>query len=141
MDSDDFKDLDALHERNRDQVLDDLKKMLRPELLNRIDKVIVFRALTKKDIFRIIDLQVNDLKSRLQKQGVGLDVSAHAKQYLLDHGYDAKNGVRPLRRLIQDTLEDHIALELLNENLQKGHIVQVATRQGELAYSAATENE
>lgn len=138
-DSDDFKDLDALHERNRDQVLEELKKMMRPELLNRIDKVIVFRALTKKDILKIIDLQLDDLRSRLQKQGVGLGVSPHAKQYLLDNGYDSKNGVRPLRRLIQDTIEDHVALELLNENLSKGHILQVATKQGELAYTASNE--
>jgi ATP-dependent Clp protease ATP-binding subunit ClpC len=139
VDRDDFKDLDALHERNKGQVLDELKKMMRPELLNRIDKMIVFRALTKKDIFRIIDLQIDDLRKRLQKQGVGLSVSTAAKQYLLEHGYDAKNGVRPLRRLIQDTLEDHVALELLNENVAKGHILQVATKRGELAYTAGTE--
>ncbi len=139
VDRSDLKDLDALHERNKGQVLEELRKMMRPELLNRIDKTIVFRALTKKDIFRIIDLQVDDLRSRLHKQGVGLEVTTHAKQYLLDHGYDSKNGVRPLRRLIQDTIEDHVALELLNEKLSKGHILQVATKQGELEYSAATE--
>ena len=59
VDRDDLKDLDALHERNKDQVLDELRKMMRPELLNRIDKTIVFRALTKKDILRIIDLQID----------------------------------------------------------------------------------
>jgi len=137
--SSDLKDLDSLHERNRDKVLDELKKMMRPELLNRIDKTIVFRALTKKDILRIIDLQLDDLRSRLQKQGVGLEVSAQAKQHLLEKGYDVKNGVRPLRRLIQDTIEDHVAMELLGEKLTKGHILQVAAKRGELAYAAATE--
>ncbi|MDB5181704.1 MAG: ATP-dependent Clp protease ATP-binding protein ClpC [Candidatus Saccharibacteria bacterium] len=139
VDRNDLKDLDALHERNRDKVLDELRKMMRPELLNRIDKMIVFHALTKKDIFRIIDLQIDDLRKRLHKQGVGLEITTQAKQYLLEHGYDAKNGVRPLRRLIQDTIEDHVALELLNEKLSKGHILQVAAKQGELAYTAATE--
>ncbi|HSH56163.1 MAG TPA: ATP-dependent Clp protease ATP-binding subunit [Candidatus Limnocylindrales bacterium] len=139
VDRDDFKDLDTLHERNRDKVLDELKKMMRPELLNRIDKMIVFRALTKKDVYRIIDLQLDDLRSRLQKQGVGLDVSTAAKQYLLDKGYDSKNGVRPLRRLIQDTIEDHVALELLGESLSKGHILQVSAKKGELAYAAENE--
>jgi ATP-dependent Clp protease ATP-binding subunit ClpC len=137
--SSDMKDLDSLHERNRDKVLEELKKMMRPELLNRIDKTIVFRALTKKDILRIIDLQLDDLRSRLQKQGVGLEVSPQAKQHLLEKGYDAKNGVRPLRRLIQDTIEDHVAMELLGEKLTKGHILQVAAKRGELAYAAATE--
>lgn len=138
-DKGDFKDLDELHQRNKDKVLDELKKMMRPELLNRIDKMIVFRALTKKDILRIVDLQLDDLRSRLQKQGVGLDVSSQAKQHLLEKGYDSKNGVRPLRRLIQDTIEDHVALELLGEKLTKGHILQVAAKKGELAYAAATE--
>lgn len=139
VDKDDLKDLDDLHQRNKDKVLDELRKMMRPELLNRIDKMIVFRALTKKDILRIIDLQIDDLRNRLSKQGVGLEVSAAAKQYLLEKGYDSKNGVRPLRRLIQDTIEDHVALELLGEKLTKGHIMQVATKRGELAYAAATE--
>jgi ATP-dependent Clp protease ATP-binding subunit ClpC len=137
--SGDIKDLDQMHERNKGRVLDELKKTMRPELLNRIDKIIVFRALTKRDINRIIDLQVDDLKSRLQKRGVGLDVTPAAKQYLLENGYDAKNGVRPLRRLLQDTFEDHIALELLDDKLNKGDIVQVSAKKGELAYSRASE--
>jgi ATP-dependent Clp protease ATP-binding subunit ClpC len=138
-DKSDLKDLDNLHQRNKDKVLEELKKMMRPELLNRIDKIIVFRALTKKNILRIIDIQLDDLRARLQKQGVGLEVSLQAKQHLLEKGYDSKNGVRPLRRLIQDTIEDHVALELLGEKLPKGHILQVAAKRGELAYSAATE--
>ena len=79
------------------------------------------------------------MRNRLHKQGVGLEITPAAKQYLLEHGYDSKNGVRPLRRLIQDTIEDHVALELLDEKLSKGHILQVATKQGELEYVAATE--
>jgi ATP-dependent Clp protease ATP-binding subunit ClpC len=133
------KDLDELHEANKDKVLDELKKMLRPELLNRIDKTIVFHGLTKKDIFRIIDLQIDELRERLGKKGIGLHVTPQTKQYLLDHGYDAKNGVRPLRRLIQDTIEDQIASELLGEKLTRGDIIQVGAKGGELAYSTASE--
>lgn len=135
----DMKDLDSLHESNKDKVLDELKKSMRPELLNRIDKIIVFRALTKKDIFKIIDLQLDDLRERLQKKGLGLQFTAAGKQYLLEKGYDAKNGVRPLRRLIQDTVEDHIALQLLDDKYTTGDIVQVTTRQGELTYSTNAE--
>jgi len=134
-----MKDLDALHERNKDKVSDELKKSMRPELLNRIDKVLVFRALTKKDIYRIIDLQIDELRQRLQRHGLGLQLTAAAKQYLLDNGYDAKNGVRPLRRLIQDTIEDHIANELLDDAFEKGQIIQVSTKNGALSYSASNE--
>lgn len=139
MRSTDFEDLDALHELNKDKVMDTLKKQMRPELLNRIDKTIVFRALTKKDIYRIIDLQVKELNLRLQKQGLAVQLTTAAKQYLLDKGYDAKNGVRPLRRLIQDTIEDHIAVELLQDNFAKGTIVQVSVRNGVLTYSVTKE--
>lgn len=135
----DFDDLDALHEKNKGKVLDELKKMMRPELLNRIDKVIVFRGLTKKDIYRIIDLQIDELRHRLQKHGLGIQVTPQTKQYLLEHGYDAKNGVRPLRRLIQDTIEDQIAASLLNEEYQKGEIIKISAKNGELAYAASTE--
>ncbi len=134
-----MKELDELHEANEGRVRDELKKMLRPELLNRIDKTIVFRALTKKDIYKIIDLQVDELKSRLQKKGLSIQLTTAAKQYLLQHGYDAHNGVRPLRRLIQDTLEDHMAFNLLDDSLSKGDIVQVATKGGKLSYATATE--
>lgn len=136
---DELKDLDALHDINSDRVQSELKKMMRPEFLNRIDKVIVFRALTKKDILHIIDLQIDELKSRLQKRGIGVQLTGAAKQYLLDHGYDAKNGVRPLRRLIQDTIEDHLALDLLDDKYLRGDIIQVATKKGELAYATSTE--
>ncbi len=135
----DLKDLDKLHDANKDKVMDDLKKNMRPELLNRIDKIVVFRALTQKDVLRIMDLQIDELRERMLKRGLGLEVSPAAKQYLLENGYDAKNGVRPLRRLIQDTIEDHIAIEMLSERVSKGHIVQVGTKNKELAYSASTE--
>lgn len=138
-DSDDFKDLDKLHEINKDKVEGELKKMLRPELLNRIDKVIVFRALTKSDVMKIMDLQIEDLRTRLVKHGLGLKLTPGAKSYLLKHGYDAQNGVRPMRRLIQDTIEDEIASELLHDNYNKGSIVEVGTKKEELVYTVATE--
>lgn len=136
---DKLKDLDALHEANKVRIQDELKKLLRPELLNRIDKVIVFRALTQRDIYRIIDLQIDELKTRLQRKGIGVQLSKGAKDYLLEHGYDAKNGVRPLRRLIQDTIEDHLALQLLDEKYLKGDIIQVAGKKSGLTYAAANE--
>lgn len=135
----DQKDLDALHEANESRVRDELKKLFRPELLNRIDKTIVFRALTQKDIFKIIDLQIDELKGRLQRKGLGIQLSPAAKQYLLDKGYDAHNGVRPLRRLIQDTIEDHLALDLLGEKYSKGNIIQVAAKNGNLNYAITNE--
>lgn len=135
----DLNDLDKLHESNKDMVFDQLKKMMRPELLNRIDKIIVFRALTKINISRILDLQINELKNRLAKQGISVKLTASARSYLLNHGYDSLNGVRPMRRLLQDTLEDHIAVELIKGSYDKGSIVEVGTKNRELAYSVTSE--
>ncbi len=137
--SSDMKDLDALHASNKSKVQDELKKMMRPELLNRIDKIIVFRALTQKDALKILDLQIDELRGRLVKHGLGLEVTTAAKQHLLEEGYDSHNGVRPLRRLLQDTIEDHIALAMLDSEYAKGDIVKVATRDAGLTYSSVRE--
>ena len=140
----DMDNLDELHEANQNKVRDDLKKMMRPELLNRIDKVIVFRALTKTDALKILDIQLDDLRSRLVKKGIGLQVNKAAKEYLLEQGYDAHNGARPMRRLLQETLEDAIAAGLLDDSYHKGDVVNVSTRksknkESELAYAATSE--
>lgn len=135
----DKQDLDALHERNKGEVLESLRKMMRPELLNRIDSTIVFRALTKDEILRILDLQLAELETRLVRRGLGLKVQMSAKKYLADKGYDVKNGVRPLRRLIQDTLEDHISNGLLDGTYSKGTMVNVSVRDDKLVYKAIKE--
>lgn len=137
--SNDQKSLDDLHAANKVKVFDELKKMMRPELLNRIDKTIVFRALTKKDILKILDLQLSDLQARLVKHGLGLDVTTRAKNYFVEHGYDALNGARPMRRLIQDTLEDHISLQLLNGEYSKGDVIKVTVKKNKLEYEVVRE--
>jgi ATP-dependent Clp protease ATP-binding subunit ClpC len=144
-DNSDLNTLDKLHEANKDKVNDELKKMMRPELLNRIDKIIVFRALTKKNALKILDLQLEDLRSRLVKKGIGLSVSKSAKEHLLEQGYDALNGARPMRRLLQETLEDAIAAGLLDDSYHKGDVVSVNAKKApkskktELTYAAANE--
>jgi ATP-dependent Clp protease ATP-binding subunit ClpC len=133
------EDLDELYELNKSKVLDDLKKMMRPEFLNRIDKVIVFRSLSKKDILNIVDLQIAELNARLQKQGLQVRLSAAAKMYLCEHGFDPKNGVRPLRRLIQDDVEDHLATSLLSGDYAKGDIIAIGTKKDQLTFATARE--
>ncbi len=136
---DEIKDLDNLHAKNKDKVHDELKKLMKPELLNRIDKTIVFRALTKRDVMKILDLQIDELRHRLVKHGLGLELTKAAKQYLLDNGYDPHNGVRPMRRLIADTIEDHISLQLLDDKCQRGDIVRISAKNNELTYALSSE--
>ena len=135
----DMHDLDTLHAENKSKVLDELKRMMRPELLNRIDKTIVFRALTTKNVTKILDLQLADLEKRLVKHGLGIQVSGAAKKHLLGEGYDAHNGARPMRRLIQDTIEDELALGILEERYTKGDIVHVGAKSKKLTYERVRE--
>ena len=135
----DLDNLDALHEANKSKVHDELKKLMRPELINRIDKIVVFRALTKKDAGQILDVQLNELRSRLVKHGLILELSAKAKQWLVDKGYDSRYGVRPLRRLIQDELEDTIASGLIDESYSKGDIITVKLQGQKLVFTATHE--
>lgn len=134
------EDLISLHERNKQMVMGSLHKMMRPELLNRIDHTIVFRALTRSEILQILDLQLNNLEQRLVHQGLGIKVMPSAKKYLAKEGYDPKNGVRPLRRLIQDTLEDEISDGLLSGKYTKGDHVLISTQSGKLTYKAVHES-
>lgn len=135
----DQQDLIALHERNKDEVLAALRKMMRPELLNRIDDMIVFRALTKEEIHEILELQLAKLESRLVRHGLGLKVQSSAKKYLAERGYDVKNGVRPLRRLLQETLEDEISRGLLDGKYQKGDMIGISAKNNQLKYTAIKE--
>lgn len=133
------KDVDQLHAENSDKVKDELKKHMRPELINRIDKIIVFRALNKKDIKRIIDVQIHELSARLQRQKIGVNLTASAKNWLLEKGYDALNGVRPMRRAIQDEIEDHIADGILEGSFSSGDVITVDAQKKQLTFTAMHE--
>jgi ATP-dependent Clp protease ATP-binding subunit ClpC len=137
--SEDKKDLESLHKKNAEKVREELKKMMRPELLNRIDKIVVFHALTQKNALNILDLQIEELSTRLVKHGLGLSVSSAAKKHLLKTGYDPLNGVRPMRRLLQDTIEDDVAMGLLNDKYLKGDILEVGVKDSKLTYNAKHE--
>jgi ATP-dependent Clp protease ATP-binding subunit ClpC len=133
------KELADLHEKNAEKVKDALRKFMRPELINRIDKVVVFHALTKENIKQIIDVQLEDLRARMTKQKLGLVVKPKAKSWLLENGYDAKNGVRPLRRLIQDEIEDRVAEGVLEGTFPEGTVVAVNEQGGKLTFRKVTE--
>jgi ATP-dependent Clp protease ATP-binding subunit ClpC len=135
----DIDQLEAVHEQNRDAAMADLKRMMRPELINRLDKIVVFKALTKQDVKTILDIELSKLSNRVGRQHVAVRVSAAAKNVLLEKGYDAQNGVRPLRRVIQDTIEDEIAAGLLAERYNRGDVIEVTTKKGELAFSLKPE--
>lgn len=127
--------LDQLHAENEERVQEELKKMMRPELLNRIDKIVVFKSLSRPSVRRILDLQLDQLSRRLGERDLGIEVTSQAKAWLVKRGYDPKNGVRPLRRVIQDEIEDQLAEGLLAGKLSSGDVVKVHSQSNTLTFS------
>ena len=133
------KSVDELHAENSEKVKEELKKHMRPELINRIDKIIVFKALNKQAVRKIIDVQINELAQRLQRQKIGIHLSAAAKNWLLKKGYDVHNGVRPMRRAIQDEIEDPVADNILDGTFTAGDVITVTTDKKLLTFSVIHE--
>jgi ATP-dependent Clp protease ATP-binding subunit ClpC len=119
------KNQSEAEEKNKNVIEKALKRTFSPEFLNRIDDVIVFNSLTKEDIHKIIDLQLDTLFSRIKEMGYNIKVSKKAKEFLTEKGYDPKFGARPLQRVIQKYLEDNIAEEILRSEIQEGDTVAV----------------
>lgn len=135
----DEKRLDELHEENAEAARDALSKRMRPELINRFDAIVTFRALTPKEVNRIFDNMIDELQERLVRKGIRLVVKPTAKRYLISKGYDEKFGARPLRRAIQDELEHPLAEGILDEEYERGSILTVAARGGKLGITVTAE--
>ena len=97
--------------------MNELKKLLNPELINRIDDVIVFDALSKKQVSQILDIQLAELEERLKDKKLKINIKPKAKEYLIEHGYNPAMGARPMKRLIRKEIEDPLSIEILsNQN-------------------------
>ena len=120
-------------EEARDHVDKVLKQSFRPEFLNRLDEIVFYKPLTKKEIFGIIDLQAADLAKRLKEKQLGLDITEEAKQLIVDESYDPSFGARPLKRYMQRNLETLIAREILGDKLRQGDVIHVTVKDGKLA--------
>jgi ATP-dependent Clp protease ATP-binding subunit ClpC len=116
---------DQQYDRMREKVLDQLKSQFRPEFLNRVDSLVVFRSLTVDEIRQIVDLMLARVREQLRAQGIGLEVSQEAKDHIIKIGYDADYGARPLRRVIQNMIEDPLAEALLVGRFTSGHTIVV----------------
>ncbi len=118
--SDETKTQQLDYEKMKEKLLGELKKTFRPEFLNRIDGVVVFHALTKEHIREIVDLMLATVSQQLAEKEVKLEVTEAAKDFLSEKGYDEVFGARPLRRVIQDMIEDKLSDELLRGRFQPG---------------------
>ena len=108
------------YEKNKEKVMDEMKKSFRPEFLNRINDIILFRMLSKDDMGKIVQLELNQLRKRLADKGMSIDVDESAMNFLISKGWDEKYGARPLKRAIERELEDSLAEEILKGNICEG---------------------
>ncbi|HQQ06881.1 MAG TPA: AAA family ATPase, partial [Candidatus Omnitrophota bacterium] len=116
------------------KLLEEVKKTFKPEFLNRIDDIIVFRPLAKEDLEKIVDIEIGHLAKRLAEQGVTLNVSREAKDFLIEKGFDPVFGARPLKRTIQRFLEDPLASEIISKKYKEATNVVVNRKNEELAF-------
>ncbi|GAC1374025.1 MAG: AAA family ATPase [Ktedonobacteraceae bacterium] len=129
-----------IYEQMRQKVLADLKDVFRPELLNRIDDVVVFHPLALEHLYAIVDLLIAQAERRMAMLGFELRVTQGARMHLITHGYDANYGARPLRRTVQSQIEDLLAEEILRGHFSRGDRVTVYLRDAKLALQVQVGN-
>ncbi len=119
-------------------LLDEVKKMFKPEFLNRIDEIIVFKTLTRENLRQIVELELKNVKSRLKEREVDLDISSDAMELLIEKGFDPIYGARPLKRTIQRLLEDPLAEEIISGSYKEGSKIRVERKENALVFSFVT---
>jgi len=118
----------------KDRLLDEVKKTFKPEFLNRVDDIIVFRALTKEDLYKIIEIEIGEVEKRLHDQEIALELTKDAREFLVEKGFDQIFGARPLKRTIQRFLEDPLAEEIIAGRFKKGGFVRVSSKIDHLVF-------
>ena len=116
---------DTDEERVKKQVLEEVRKIFRPEFLNRVDDMIVFNALGTPELTKIVDILLRDVKARLAEQEINIEICPSAKRVLISKGTDVKFGARPLRRAIQKNIEDELAVRILARDFTAGDVISV----------------
>jgi len=129
------------YEEMRKKLTESLKKVFRPEFINRVDSVIVFRSLNQQDIRRIVSLELGKVTERLVEHNVSLSASEPALELLSEQGFDPDMGARPLRRVIQSHVEDPLSDGLLSGKFHEGDTIRIEVVEGEVTLERAEEKE
>src|SRR6478735_6365018 len=125
------------YETMREKILEETKRVFKPEFLNRLDEIIVFHTLSKPDLLKIVDLEVNKVKKRLKMKEIEIVLDDPAHEFVINKGYDPTYGARPMRRAVERYLEDPLAEELLKGTVKAGDVVEVTVEGDKLAFRAA----
>src|SRR5262252_9053780 len=123
------------YEKMREKILEEARKTFRPEFLNRLDDIVVFRSLTKPDLIQILDLEISKVMERLKTRNIVLQLDDKAKDFLVGRGYDPQYGARPMRRAVERSLEDPLAEEILKGVFHEGEPIIVSADNDKLTFS------
>ncbi|MFA5052837.1 MAG: AAA family ATPase [Parcubacteria group bacterium] len=126
------KELEEREEDYRTRVMEALKDQFRPEFLNRLDDIVIFKSLTKNDLMKIVDIQLDSVRERLEEKGIKMSVNAAAKKYLAENGFDPEFGARPLKRLIQKVVLDKLADRLIRGEMKDGGKIKIGIENSEI---------
>ena len=129
---------ESTYERVREKILEESKRVFRPEFLNRLDDLIVFRSFTKPDLIQILSLEVEKVLERLRKKNLRLELDEKAKDLLVEKGYDPQYGARPMRRAVERFFEDPLAEEILKGALHEGDPILVTAENDKLVFNQKT---
>ena len=134
------EDAGADYQRMKSNVMEEVRRIFKPEFLNRIDEIIVFHALTKEHMKKIVALMTKELQERCRKQmEISLNIRDSVKKYIVEKAYDPKYGARPLRRMIQTKVEDALADEILAGNVKRGDTVNVSVKRDKVVFETVKE--
>ncbi len=125
---------DGAEDKVKDKVNEELKKYFKPEFLNRIDDTVIFNRLSESDIVNIADIQIKILKERLAQKNIGIELAQKAENLLAKRGYDEAFGARPLKRVIQNNIENEIAKLILSGKLMPGQAIKIDVKDGDFTY-------
>ncbi len=128
-------DIDGSYESVKDKIMEEAKRIFKPEFLNRINSIVVFRKLLRDDMMKIVELELSKLCKRLSSHEIVLNFSDAAKSYLIDKGYDEKYGARPMRRAVEVHLEDPLAEAILRAEVKKTEPILVDVKDGSLHFT------
>lgn len=124
-----YKDIKA-------SALNEMRRSFRPEFINRVDEIVVFQSLSREEVSKILDIMLSEVSLRLLEMNIILEVKQTVKDYLIDNGYDAKYGARPLRRLISKEIEDPISMQMLEGKCSSGTRLVLSMRKGQISFTA-----
>ncbi len=126
----------SIDESARDKVMDEMRRIFRPEFLNRVDEIVMFKPLQRDEIFKIIDLQIGEISSRLEDRQISIELTEGAKEFVLNRAYSIQYGARPVKRFLQKHLETEIGRMIIKGDLKDKDRITVSVENGELKMSS-----